>query len=506
MQLKSLLERAHAEHIRGSLDREISEVAYDSRRAGEGTVFVAINGFKTDSHRFLAQVAENGAAAVVIEKKWTDLEASVRAVLEEKDVTVLRAENGRAVLAELCAARFGYPTEQLKVIGLTGTKGKTTTSYMLKAILDEAGKKLGLIGTAGAVIDGVPYPTHNTTPEPYEIQRMARQMVDAGCEYLIMEVSSTGMKYHRADCIPFEIGLFTNLSPDHISPLEHPDFDDYLRCKASLFERCRIGVFNRDDEHLPALLAGSRCEIRTYGLNGSSPFPYPDLAGEILARKREGDTIGTQIRLQPSSEELFVGMPGDFNVYNALGAIEAALVLGIDLPTIRAALRKLKVNGRVETVFSSPDYTVLLDYAHNGVSASALLGMLRTYHPKRLVVVFGCIGERAQNRRLELGEVCGREADLSIVTADNPGREPVEDIIRDIHKGLDPTGGKAVDIPDRREAIRYALGKAEKGDFIAVIGKGHEEYQEINGEQVRFSDREEILSAVRDLGWETENA
>ncbi len=506
MQLKTLLERAHTEWIRGSLDKEIEDVAYDSRKAGPGTVFVAINGFKTDSHCFLAQVAGQGAQAVVIEKEWTDLEESVRSILEEKDVTVLRAESGRAVLAELCAARFGYPTEQLKVIGLTGTKGKTTTSYMLKAILDEAGLKSGLIGTAGAVIDKRPVPTRNTTPEPYEIQRMAREMVEAGCEYLVMEVSSTGMKYHRADCIRFELGLFTNISPDHISPLEHPDFEDYLSCKARLFERCRVGIFNRDDEKLPEFLARSRCEVRTYGMNGESDFPYPDLSARILARKREAGTIGTLIRLNRPAEELFVGMPGDFNVYNALAAVEAAQELGIGMDAIRAALRKIRVNGRVETVWSGRECTVLLDYAHNGVSAEALLKMLRTYDPKRLVVLFGSVGERAQHRRLELGAVCGRMADLSIITADNPGREPVEEIIRDVHKGLDPTGGRAVDIPDRREAIRYALSHAEEGDLIAVIGKGHEEYQDINGERIRFSDREEILRAVRDLGWEKEDA
>lgn len=504
MQLTKLLERVTYTLLRGSLDREIEDVLYDSRKAAPGRVFVAIDGFRTDSHRFLPQVAENGISAVVVEKDWEALPAETREALEKSDVTVVKVQAGREALAELSAAFFGYPTEELKVIGITGTKGKTTVSYMLKAILDEAGKKSGLIGTAGALIDQRPLPTKNTTPEPYETQRMARQMREAGCEYLVMEVSSTGLKYHRADAIPFEIGIFTNLSPDHISPLEHPDFEDYLRCKAALFERCRTGIFNRDDEKLPEFLSRSCCKILTYGL-GESSYVYPDLSARILARVREAGAIGTRISAGTPEKDYFIGLPGIFNVYNALAAIEATRVLGISEEVIASALSKVKVNGRVEQVWSSGGITVLLDYAHNGSSAKALLEMLKEYAPRRLTLVFGSVGERAQNRRLELGEVCGQMADLCILTADNPGREPVENIIKDIHKGLDPVGGRAVDIPDRREAIRYALKQAEPGDIIAVIGKGHEEYQEIGGEKLPFSDREEILKAAEELGWEKDH-
>ncbi len=503
MKLSKLTERIDFTLVRGFLDTEISDVVFDSRKAGPGTAFIAINGFRTDSHKFLKQVAEKGAAAVVIEKDWEELPEETREALAAGGQTVLKVKDGREALAYLSAALFGYPTEELTVIGITGTKGKTTTSYMLAAILEAAGYKTGLIGTNEIRTGKRTFASHNTTPEPYDTQSFAREMVEAGCRYLVMEVSSTGIKYHRADAIDFDLGIFTNISPDHIGTLEHPDFEDYLANKAKLFSRCRVGLFNRDDEKLPEFLKAATCQINTFGLRDSNPYTYPDYkASDLRFEKRKGG-LGTRAVFAGPQEsfDVFIGMPGNFNVANALGAAAAARLLGIGPEAIRAALADIRVTGRVEVVYSSDFATVMIDYAHNGISATALFTMLRDYDPGRIVVIFGAEGGRAQVRRQELGEACGRLADFCILSSQTPECEPLEDIFRDIHVYLDPTGTPAVDIADRHEAIRYALRNARKGDFIAVIGKGQEDYELVKGIKYPWSDREEIEAALKELGW-----
>jgi len=503
MQLKKLAENVRFSCLYGSLDKDITDVVYDSRKAKEGSIFVAIDGFRTDSHRFLAQVAAQGAAAVIVEKDWDMLSEEARKALTEQNVTVLKAENGRESLAALCAAWFGYPTREMKVVGITGTKGKTTSSHMLKLILEKAGYKVGLIGTNGIMIGQEAFPSHNTTPEPYELQKFARKMADEHCDYLVMEVSSSGLKHHRADWIQFDYGVFTNISPDHIGTLEHPDFEDYFNNKAKLFSRCRVGVFNRDDEHFPEMLAQSKCEVVTFGMKEKRDLPYPDFQGTLLESEKRGDVLGSRLKVEEkdASYELFVGMPGLFSCYNALSAITVARCIGVEPSCIQEALTQVEVEGRIEVLISNENNTVIMDYAHNGVSAAALFEMIRSFHPNRLIVVFGCEGDRAQIRRAELGEVVGKYADFCIMTAQNPGYEPLENIFRDIHVTLDPTGTPSADIPDRAEAIRYALRMAKKGDFIAVIGKGQEDTEFVNGTYYPFSDKKEILEGARELGW-----
>ncbi len=501
MHLSKLLERTPFTLLRGSVETEIDDIVFDSRKAKEGSLFIAINGFHTDSHNFLPKVAEQGTRAVVIEKAWAELPAVTRRVLSDADVTVVRAENGREALALLSAAYFGYPTEKLTVIGMTGTKGKTTATHMLLSVLEAAGKKAGMIGTNGIQICGEHFPTRNTTPEPYDIQRYAAYMLEKDCEYMIMEVSSTGIKYHRADGIDFDYGIFTNLSPDHIGPDEHPDFADYLANKAKLFTRCKVGVFNRDDEHFEEIFAGHSCRAYSYGVEkAEKPAGVEeDYAVSELVYERRIDSLGTQVKTANGRLDFFIGMPGLFNVYNALSAAVTADLLGIPGEAIRKGLASVRVNGRMEIVMHG-DFSVLVDYAHNGIAARTLLETLRAYEPKRLVVVFGCGGNRDPHRRYEMGEAAGKYADLSIVTADNSRFERTEDIMKDIHIGLDPTGGKSIDIPDRREAIRYAVKNAQPGDIIAVIGKGHEDYQEVEGVRHHFLDREEIELAAKEFG------
>ena len=503
MKLKALLEDMAYKRLEGSLDVEVERLVFDSRKDCENALFVCISGTKVDAHTFIPQVVEKGAVAVVVE----------RDVTVPDGITVLQVKDARQALALLSAAWFGHPTRKMKTIGFTGTKGKTTSTYMLKSILEAAGKKVGLVGTNGAVIAGEHFDTHNTTPESYELQEYFHRMVEAGCEYMIMEVSSQGLLMHRVDGISFDIGVFTNLSPDHIGPNEHRSFAEYRACKGQLFRRCRLGLANRDDENWEALTSGHTCRLLTFG-RGEADFQ----ATEILSQ-RDASFMGTEFTLTRKAPadvleslglscgfagadrfRVRVGIPGLFNVYNALGAASAALCLGVEPEAVQKGLQSVRVNGRMELVYISPRFSVIVDYAHNGVSTQSLLQTLQEYPHKRLVVVFGCGGNRDPHRRIEMGEVAGRMADLSIITADNSRWEKVEKIMGDIHKGLDPTGGASVDIPDRREAIRYSIENAQDGDVIAVIGKGHEDYQEVEGVRTHFLDREVIEEAIRDLG------
>lgn len=537
---------------------EISEVVYDSRKAAPGTVFVCMAGSKTDSHAFLPQVYEAGCRVFVVEKDAEELcrdekteqilgkylrrgvhgasgisgsgctdsgcaasgsapdcvapstEAS-NSASDRRDIpTVIAVGNGREALAFLSAARFGHPAEKMTVIGLTGTKGKTTVSYMLKSILEDCGEKVGVIGTNGCEIAGVHYPTKNTTPESYEINERFARMVEAGCRYAVMECSSQGFKMHRTDGIVFDYGIFLNISPDHIGPLEHADFDEYLSCKAKIFAQSKTGIINADDMHAPALIAAQngRKDFRmlSYGMAENSERPAelkPDLTASSLHFTADGTFVGTEFEANGLiNDRLRLSLPGAFNVSNALAALCVCSLLGLPEDKVRDALSRIHVNGRMEIVYRSDRFQVLVDYAHNEVSMESLLETLRQYRPKRLVVVFGCGGNRAKDRRTGMGAAAARAADLTILTADNSRFEKTEDIIADIREAYLSADGdrkKLLEIPDRREAIGYAVRNAQDGDMIAVIGKGHEDYQEICGERTHFSDREEILKAAEAL-------
>ncbi len=484
--LGTLLEGMDYELVKGSLSVPIADIVYDSRKECRDGAFVCIAGTKVDSHDFIPDVAARGAAAVIVER---DVEVTA-------DVTVVRVPSGRRALAELSAAYFDHPTRKMTTIGITGTKGKTTTTYMLKAILEEAGKKVGLVGTNGAVIDGVHHSTSNTTPESYELQEYFYEMVQAGCEFLVMEVSSQGLMMDRVSGIHFDIGVFTNITPDHIGENEHKTFEEYRSWKGELFRRCETGIVNADDPNCEALLEGHTCRILTFGQS-----PTDDFRAVHIRRLKHGPFMGVGFDLTgKASFPVEVDIPGTFSVYNALAAVSSALTLGISPEPIQKAMRTIRVDGRMELVYASDDFSVIVDYAHNGVSTRSLLSTLRDYDPKRLVVVFGCGGNRDPHRRYEMGEAAGEMADLSIVTADNSRWEKVEDIMADIHIGLDPTGGNVVDIPDRREAIRWSIEHAQHGDVIAIIGKGHEDYQEIEGVKTHFSDREEAEAVLTGLG------
>lgn len=483
MRFRDWLDGLEYELVQGDLEAEVTDVVYDSRKAAPETVFVCIQGTKRDSHDFIGQVAEAGCRVFVVEKE-TDLPAGA---------TAIRVENGRRALALLSAARFGYPAKKMVTIGVTGTKGKTTTTHMIKTILETAGKKVGMIGTTGAVIGDITYPTLNTTPESYQLHQYFAQMAEAGCEYLIMEVSSQGIKMHRTDGILFDYGIFTNISPDHIGPDEHADFEEYLFFKAQMLRICKVGLVNRDDEHFEEIVKNASCRLYTYSLEQKADF-----MARGIHFVSEPDFVGLEFLVKGLYElDVKVSIPGRFNVANALAAVSVCSFLDLPKAKVCHGLEHLRINGRMEIVHSSERCTVIVDYAHNAVSMESLLETLRDYHPKRLVVVFGCGGNRAKERRYSMGEIGGRLADLCIVTADNSRWEKVEDIIGDIKTGLDKTNGAYVVIPDRREAIIRSITECEPGDMIAVVGKGHEDYQEIEGVRYPFLDRAVVEEAVQ---------
>ncbi len=492
MRLTQLLERLEYEVVQGSDEIEITTLINDSRRVEAGSVFVCISGAVSDGHQYVRDVAAKGATAVIVQQ---EVEISQETM---KDLTVIRVEDTRYALALMSAAYFGYPAEKLKIIGITGTKGKTTTTYMIKSILDEVGYKVGLIGTIEAIIGDRKIPAANTTPESYTIHKYFAEMVEAGCDTVVMEVSSQGLMLHRTAGIPFEIGIFTNLGHDHIGPNEHKDFDDYKRCKGLLFKQCRLGIANVDDQYFEDVFRGATCKIETFGFSENA-----DLRAENVQLVSRPGYLGVAYHVAGVMDfDVEIDVPGTFSVYNSLTAISVCRHFNVPVEAIRDALKKAKVKGRIEMIKVSDEFTLMIDYAHNAMSLESLLTTLKEYHPKRLVCLFGCGGNRSRDRRFEMGEVSGRLADLTIITSDNPRFEEPQAIIDDIRSGIERTDGKFVEICDRKEAIRYAIEHGQTGDVIVLAGKGHEDYQEIEGVKHPMDERVLIREILEELGEE----
>lgn len=485
MKLSQLLEHLQYETVKGSDAISVTELANDSRRVCEGSVFVCISGANSDGHDYIADVAEKGAAAVIVEKDAAAPEG----------MTVIKVPDTRYALALMSAAYFGYPAEKLKVIGITGTKGKTTTTYMIKSILEGVGHKVGLIGTIEAIIGDKVIPANNTTPESYVIQKYFAEMVEAGCDSVVMEVSSQGLMLHRTAGIPFEIGIFTNLGEDHIGPNEHKDFEDYKRCKGLLFKQCRLGIANVDDRWYGDVLAGATCKVETFGLSEKA-----DLRAVDIRHISKPGYLGVNYHVSGLMDfDVEIDIPGEFSVYNSLTAIAVCRHFNVPAENIKAALKVAKVRGRIEMVKVSDDFALMIDYAHNAMALESLLNTLRDYDPGRIVSVFGCGGNRSRTRRYEMGEVSGRLADFTVITSDNPRFEKPQDIIDDIITGIKKTDGRYIDICDRKEAIKYAIANGRPGDVIVIAGKGHETYQEIEGVKHDMDDRVLIQESLKEI-------
>lgn len=479
MELKKLLVGLEGIKGKGKLDIEVAGIESNSQKIEKGFVFVAIKGFTVDGHKYIEKAVEAGAIAIVVQE-GCDLEV----VKKLENVTVVMVPDTRKALAIISSNFYGNPSKKLKLIGVTGTKGKTTTTFMIKEILEKAGKKVGLIGTIATYINGKNMgESSRTTPESLELQKIFAQMVKEKVEYVIMEVSSQSLKLHRVEGCQFEMAIFTNLSEDHISEKEHPDMRDYFESKLKIFKMCKKAYINVDD------LYGSKIperfkdkDISTYGIDNYC---------EVLAKDITitNSYVDFKVKIGERNERVKVGIPGRFSVYNSLAAICVARNLGIDTETIKTALLEVRVPGRSELVDNKKELTIMIDYAHSPESLQNILRACKSYTRGKVISVFGCGGDRDTRKRPTMGEISGRIADYTIITSDNPRTEKPEDIVKEIEQGIKKTKGNYTVIVDRKEAIKEAIKIAKKNDMVILAGKGHETYQEINGEKFPFDER-----------------
>ncbi len=484
MKLEQLIAGLDYQVLQGNIDIEVNNIQNDSRNVGQGDLFFCITGAVSDGHSYAGDVANKGAGVLIVEKE----------IQVNPEVTVVKVPSTRYAMGVISSRFYGEPSKKLTVIGITGTKGKTTTTYMIREMLVAAGVNTGLIGTI-EIIDGKNViPAKNTTPESIVLHRHLKDMVDNGLKAVVMEVSSQGLMLDRVAGVEFDYGIFTNLSKDHIGPNEHSSFEEYMMWKAKLFGLCKVGIFNIDDAFSANMMKDSSCEIITYGIKGQGDYQ----ASELKLYDRQG-VLGIEYKLSGKLQgDVVVDMPGEFTAHNSLAAIAVADLMQVPEDNIKTILETIKVRGRVELIPISDSFTILIDYAHNAMSLESLLKALREYKPKRLVALFGCGGNRSKDRRYEMGEVSGNMSDLTIITSDNPRNEEPLDIIEDIKTGINKTKGEYVSIPVRKEAIRYAIMNAQEGDVIVLAGKGHEDYQEICGVKYHMDERNLIREVLEE--------
>ena len=479
--MKKLLNGVDYELIQGSLC-SVQNIVIDSREASEKTLFVCLSGSNVDSHNFIYDAYKLGCKNFLVEKIIN---------LNIKDANIIKVDNTRKSLSLIAQNLYNNPASELITIGITGTKGKTTTAEMIKTIIESAGEKCGLIGTLGVFIGDKKYKTLNTTPESLDIQKFFREMVDEGCKYVVMEVSSQALKYGRVYGLNFDYGVFTNLSLDHIGENEHIDYDDYKNSKSILFKQCKKGIFNIDDNDYDYMIKDATCDIKTFGIDGD------DFKIQKYSFLQEHGKLGMSFNVNDYSFKIFT--PGKFSMYNAACAFSVTSSLGISYDIIYDVLINFKVKGRVEPVKISDNFNLLIDYAHEAMSLESLLTTIKEYNPKRIVTLFGCGGNRSKFRRYEMGEISGKYSDLTVLTEDNSRFENVLDIIEDIKVGLNKTNGEYVVIPNRKMAIKYVIEHALNGDVILLCGKGHEDYQEINGQRFDMDERKLINEVLTEL-------
>lgn len=461
-------------------DEEVTRVTSDSRAAGQGCIFVAVKGERFDGHDYAGQALEQGALAVVTER---DLGL-------ERQVVV---QNSRSAYAVLCAALLEYPSRKLRLIGVTGTNGKTTITYLLKQILESAGKKVGLIGTIQVEIDDMTIPAKYTTPDPAELHSLFSRMVNAGCEYVVMETSSHAFAQHRLDGCHFEAGVFTNLTQDHLD--YHGTMENYYNAKKTLFEMSNTAVINLDDEYGRRLLSEIPCKKVTY----SASDDMADYTAKNVAKRRDGVSfalVGNNV-----IERVSFGMPGSFSVSNAMAAAACAIALGFEPSVVAQGLNRCKgVKGRTEVLYSGDDFTIICDYAHTPDGLEKILSTVREFAPARVVAMFGCAGNRDRTKRPKMAYMAGKYADLAVLTSDNPRNEDVMQILNDAIPGFEGVTDNYKVIPDRMEAIRWVIDNARQDDVIVLAGKGHEDYQVLSFGTIAFDEHTIVkeLIAERD--------
>ena len=475
MKLKDILQDIAVLESNVDPEREITGIAYDSRQVRPGDLFVAVTGFAADGHRFIPMALAKGAAAVLCQQMTPD-------------APCVRVADSRLALAQASANWFGRPSEKMTMIGITGTNGKTTSTYLLKHILEQVlGAKVGLVGTIQNMIGEEILPTERTTPESYELQELFRKMMDSGCTHVIMEVSSHALVLHRVAGVTFETGVFSNLTQDHLD--FHKTMEEYRKAKSLLFSVSRHGVINVDDPAAPAMIAEAKCPVLTY------------------SAQKNADLTASQVQLHPDrvrfraayggeAQEAELGIPGGFSVYNALSVLGAALSLGVTLQDAVASLASARgVKGRAEVVPTpGKPYTVLIDYSHTPDSLENIIRTVKGFCRGRTITVFGCGGDRDPIKRPIMGDIAARLSDLVVVTSDNPRTEDPMAIIDQIVEGVQKYATPYTVIENRRQAIRWAMDQAQENDVIILAGKGHETYQEIGHEKFHLDEREEVAA------------
>ena len=475
MKLQAILQGLEPLEVHADLSREITGICYDSRAVKPGNLFVAICGYDTDGHKYIPMALEKGAACVLCEK----------APAEGEYVLLSDTRRGLALAG---ANWYGNPAGEMTMIGITGTNGKTTTTYLVKHILEDClGAKVGLVGTIQNMIGDEVLHTERTTPESLELQALFRHMADAGCTHVVMEVSSHALSLHRVDGVTFDVGVFTNLTQDHLD--FHKTMEEYCRAKAMLFARSKVGAVNVDDPWAKEILAHATCPVITYSAKGQAALEATDI-------RLEPHHVAFTARYQGTETACTLGIPGAFSVYNALSALSAALALGIAPEKAAASLATARgVKGRAEVVPTpGKDYTVLIDYSHTPDSLENILKTVREFARGRVIAVFGCGGDRDPIKRPIMGKIAADLADLVVVTSDNPRTEDPMAIIDQILVGIPKDQTPTTVIENRRQAIRWAMDNAQAGDVIVLAGKGHETYQEIGHEKFHLDEREEVAA------------
>ncbi len=490
MELKKILAGVEGLKAKGDLDLEIPNITADSRAVKEGDMFIAIKGFEVDGHKYIAKAIENGAKVVLIDEE--EAKNVISSIPE--GITLITTPSTRIAVAKCACNFYDNPSKKVSLIGVTGTKGKTTTTFMLKKILDKQGIKAGLVGTIASYSgDKKIEDSDRTTPDSLHLQYLFNEMVKDGCKAIVMEVSSQSLKLHRVDGCDFDIGIFTNLSEDHISKNEHPDIKDYFESKVKLFSMCKTGFVNSDDLHtlrVPNMVPD--CKFKTYGIDNGSDY----LAKDITITN---SYVDFRVRINSKNERIKTYIPGRFSVYNSLAAICAAEKLGCSTENIKAALEEVRVPGRSELVDNKLGLTIMIDYAHSTESLNNILSAVKAYTRGRVISVFGCGGDRDSTKRAHMGEVSGKIANYTIITSDNPRTEDPQKIVDQIEEGMKKTTGKYEVVVDRTQAIKKAIEMANKIDIIVLAGKGHETYQEINHEKLPYDEREIIKKVIDEI-------
>ena len=485
MKLSELLQDIEIEQMIGSDKAEISGIAFDSREVKPGNLFVCVTGFKTDGHKFAESAVASGAAAIIAERDMSSLGVSCAVV-----------KNSRRVMAQVSATFYGHPDRKFCLIGVTGTNGKTTSTYLIKSALEAMGKKVGLIGTNQNMIGNEIIPSKHTTPDSLELMQLFAMMAEKKADCVVMEVSSHSLALDRVTACSFDVGAFTNITQDHLD--FHGTMEEYLAAKGILFGIAKTGAVNIDDSGAEYLISNSRCErMLTYGIEKEC-----DLRASDIVLSKNG--VSFRLSYQGKSYNAELRIPGMFSVYNALTALSCLAAIGIP---VQKAVEQLKnaagVKGRVEVVETGRDFGVIIDYAHTPDGLYNVIRTIRGFAEARIITVFGCGGDRDKTKRPKMGEIASQMSDLSVVTSDNPRSERPEDIIEDILVGVKEGGGEYVVVPNRFSAIEYALDHAEKDDIILLAGKGHETYQILSDRTIVFDEREIVHKLLNVSAGET---